>query len=112
MGALVATTPTRTGAVSAGAAVSASDTISTTVLGSRGVLLEIINGNASSDTVVISDATVTPSGAAAAANSQSVANATAKIFKILPSQADSTTRVVTITNSITTTVTYKLYPLG
>lgn len=112
MAALSATTPSRTGVVTSGAAVASTDTIATSVLGARGVFLEIINGNASPDTMSISDATVTPTGAAAAANAPSVTNATSKIFKILPSQADLTTGLVTITHSVTSTVTYKLYPLG
>lgn len=112
MGALSATTPSRTGVATSGAAVAASDTISTALLGSRGVFLEIINGNASPDSMTISDVTVTPSGAAAAANAPSVTNATSKIFKILPNQADPTTGLVTVTHSVTSTVTYKLYPLG
>lgn len=112
MGALTAITPTRTGAVSAGAAVASTDTISTTVLGSRGVYLEIINGNASPDAVTISDASLTTTGAAATANAPSVTNATSKVFKIVPKQADRSTGLVTITHSVTATVTYKLYPLG
>lgn len=112
MAALTATTPSRTGVVTSGAAVAASDTIATTVLGSRGVFLEIINGNASPDAMTISDATVTPTGAAAASNAPSVTNATSKIFKIVPQQADPVSGLVTITHSVTTTVTYKLYPLG
>jgi hypothetical protein len=112
MGVLAATIPSRTGIVTAGAAVAASDTIPTTLLGSKGVFLEIINGNASPDAMTISDATVTPTGAAAAANAPSVTNATSKIFKIVPQQADPVSGNVTITHSVTTTVTYKLYPLG
>jgi glyceraldehyde-3-phosphate dehydrogenase/erythrose-4-phosphate dehydrogenase len=112
MGALAATTPARTGTVTSGAAVAATDTISAAILGSRGAFLEIINGNASSDSMTISDASVTPSGASAASNAPSVTNATSKIFHILPQQADPTTGLVTITHSVTTTVTYKLYPLG
>lgn len=111
MGALAAITASRTGVLSAGLAVSASDTIDNTIIGSRGCLLEIINGNASPDVMAISDASLTVTGAAAAANAPSVTNATSKIFKIVPAQADSTGKV-TITHSVTATVTYKLYPLG
>lgn len=111
MAALTATTPTRTGTVTSGAAVAASDTISSTILGTRGALLEIINGNASPDSMTISDATTTSTGAAAASNAPSVTNATSKVFLILPQQADSS-GVVTVTHSVTATVTYKLYPLG
>jgi hypothetical protein len=112
MGALAAITPTRGGAVSAGAAVAASDTINASIIGPRGALLEVINGNASPDTVAISDASVTPTGAAAAPVSQAVTNGTARIFKIMPGMADPVTGNVTVTHTVTATVTYKLYPLG
>lgn len=111
MGALALTQPSRAGTVTAGAAVASSDTISRAVLGSRGVLLEIINGNASPDSMTISDASSTPSGAAASALAPSVTNATSKIFKIHPLMADPVTGLVTITHSVTATVTYKMYPL-
>jgi hypothetical protein len=112
MAALSAITPTRAGATSAGAAVSASDTITAAILGTNGVLLEIINGGGSPDTVAISDASTTNTGAPATAGGSSVTNATSKVFKIFRQQADTTTGLVTITHSFTTTVTYKLYPLG
>ncbi|GIF71908.1 hypothetical protein [Asanoa siamensis] len=112
MGALAATTPTRTGATSAGAAVAASDTINVSVMGPLGCILEIINGNASPDSMTISDDSVTPSGAAAAANAPSVANGTAKVFFISRKQAALATGNVTITHTVTSTVTYKLYPVG
>lgn len=112
MAALSATTPTRTGTVTSGAAVSSSDTISRTLLGTNGCYLEVINGNASPDTVAISDASTTATGAAATAGGGSVTNATSKVFKILPLQADTSTGNVTVTHSVTATVTYKLYPLG
>jgi len=110
MSALALIQPARTGAVSAGAAVANGDTISRDKLGSRGVLLEVINGNAASDTVTISDASTTPSGAPAAAISTVVVNATSQMFKILPAQADPVTGLVTIGHTVTATVTYKMYP--
>lgn len=112
MTALALTQPTRTGAVIAGAAVANGDTISRTVLGTKGVNLEIINGNAAPDVVTVSDATTTPSGGAAAAISTSVTNGTSRIFRIVPRQADSTTGLVTIGHTVTSTVTYKLTPIG
>jgi len=112
MAALTATTPTRAGVVTSGAAVAASDTIAVSVLGATGAYLEIINGNASPDSMTISDASTTPTGATATANAPSVTNATSKIFFISPRMADPTTGLVTITHSVTATVTYKLYPLG
>lgn len=111
MGALALTKPARGGTVSAGAAVASSDTISRDKLGTRGVLLEIINGNASSDVMSISDASRTPSGGGAAAIAPTVVNATSQIFQILPAQADPITGQVTITHSVISTVTYKMYPL-
>ena len=110
---MTAITPARTGTVStSGSPVAASDTISAALLGVYGAFLEVINGNASPDVMTISDATVTPTGAAATANGPTVTNATSKIFFISPKQADPVTGLVTITHSVTTTVTYKLYPLG
>ena len=112
MAALTATTPTRAGVATPGANVASTDTIARAVMGPKGCLLEILNGNASPDSMTISDATTTSTGAAAAANAPSVTNGTNKVFKINPEQADSVTGLVTITHSFTTTVTYKLYPIG
>jgi len=114
MAALTATTPTRAGTVSAGAAVAASDTISAAQLGVLGALLEIINGNASPDNVTITDPGATPAGSTLSGGTYAatVTNATAKIFYVSPKQVDTVTGLVTITHSVTSTVTYKLYPLG
>jgi len=111
MGALAPITPTRTGVASAGAAVAASDTISVSAMGPHGALLEIINGNAAPDVMSISDASTTRTGAAATANAPSVTNGTSKIFSISRDQVDLATGLVTVTHSVTTTVTYKLYPV-
>jgi hypothetical protein len=81
------------------------------LLGNNGCLLEIINGNAAPDVMAISDASLTPSGAAAAPLAPTVANATSRVFKITPNMADAA-GLVTITHTVTVTVTYKLYPLG
>ena len=114
MALLTAITPLVTGAVSAGAAVSASDTIDQGTLGGNGVLLEIINGNASADTVTISDYGTTPAGNALTSNqiSKSVAGTTNQVFVIRPSQVNPATGLVTITHSTTATVTYKMYNLA
>lgn len=111
MAALSATTPTRGGVATPGAPVSASDTIAQSVMGPLGCILEILNGGASPDNMTISDASVTSSGAGAAANAPSVTNGTNKVFVIRPIQADPT-GVVTVTHSFITSVTYKLYPIG
>ena len=110
MAALTLIQPTRAGVLSTGTAVTVSDTIARNVLGSRGVLLEVVNGNAAPDNMTISDASVTPSDAAAAALAPTVANGTSRIFKILPYMADPITGLVTVTHSVTATVTCKLYP--
>ncbi len=114
MAALTATQPTRLGTASPGAAVAAADTISATLLGINGVFLEILNGNAASDSITISDAGSTPAGTPVAGGNYSatVANGTNKVFVISPKQVDPVSGVVTVTHSVTSTVTYKLYPLG
>lgn len=112
MGALLSTVPARTGTASNGLGVAASDTIASSLLGTRGAILEILNGNAATDNMTISDASSTASGAAAAANAPTVPNGQNRAFLIRPEQADPVTGLVTITHSVTATVTYKLYPLG
>lgn len=112
MAALTAISPSRTGTASAGAAVASSDTISSSILGQFGAYLEIINGNASTDTMTISDAGSTQAGTPLTGGTfaASVTNATSKVFYISPRQADPATGLVTVTHSVTATVTYKLYP--
>lgn len=114
MAALSATTPTNGGTTTAGAAVAASDTIARSIMGPKGVYLEILNGNAASDSMTISDAGSTPAGNALAGGtiSASVTNGTNKVFHIKPDQVNPTTGLVTVTHSVTATVTYKLYPTG
>lgn len=114
MAALTAFTPLVTGVVDAGAAVAASDTIDQATLGGRGVFYEVINGNASPDSVTISDFGTTAAGNSLTSNltTKSVTNGTSQIFHIKPSQVNPSTGLVTITHSVTTTVTYKLYSLA
>lgn len=113
MAALTAITPVVAGVASAGAAVAASDTIDQSILGSRGAYLEIINGNASSDTVTIKDYGTTRAGNALASNQYtvSVAAGTSKVIWIRPEMVDPSTGLVTVAHSVTATVTYKLYPV-
>jgi hypothetical protein len=111
MAALTAITPTYAGAVAAPGNVAASDTISVSVMGPYGCILEIINGNASPDSMTISDASTTVTGASAASNAPSVTNATSKVFLIKRDQAVLSTGLVTITHSVTSSVTYKLFPV-
>lgn len=114
MAALSATQYTKAGTASPGAAVASSDTVSQTILGTRGAILEILNGNASTDNMTISDSGATPAGSTLSGGTYavSVTNATNKVFFLHPAQVDPTTGLITITHSVTATVTYKLYPLG
>lgn len=107
---LTLTRPARSGTAIVPAAVAASATIPRSMIGPRGVTLTIFNDNAASDTVGITDASVTKTGAAASAVSQAVANGTKRAFKILPEQADPTSKAVTVTHSVTSSVTYTLTP--
>jgi hypothetical protein len=114
MGTLVPIVPTRTGALSAGAAVAASDVIPAAVLGARGAYLEIINGGGSVDNITITDFGTTPALSPLPANAygQTVANGTSKSFLILPAQGDPANGgQVVVTHSFITSVTYKLTPL-
>lgn len=113
MAALTAVVPVNAGTLAAPGSVAATDTINRSTMGPRGVLLEIINGNASPDVMTISDAGTTQAGNALASGTYAatVTNATSKVFPIAPSQCDPSTGNVTITHSVTSTVTYKLFAL-
>ncbi len=97
-----------------GANVASTDTIDAVLLGSRGALLEIINGSATPDVMTISDAGSTGAGNPLAAGTvgDTVANGTSQVFRIRPEQVNPATGLVTITHTQTPTVTYKLYPLN
>jgi hypothetical protein len=109
MAALTFIVPTNTGALSAPAAVSASDTIDRSSMGNRGCYLDIINGGGSSDTVAISDAGLSPAGNAAVSGGGPVANGAARTFFISREAANASTNLVTVTHTFTTSVTYKLW---
>lgn len=106
------TRPTAGGATIAGAAVSSSDTIASSDLGTRGAYLIVTNGGGGSINVTISDSGLTPAGNAATTAAVAVANGTSKAFFISPAAANTSTGVVTVTFSGTTSVTYQLLPLG
>jgi hypothetical protein len=111
MATLAATVPTRVGALTPGAAVAASDVVPAAALGVNGALLEILNGNASPDAMTISDSGSSAAGTPVTNYAATVTNGTNKVFKLSPKQADANGNI-TITHSVITTVTYKLYPLG
>lgn len=112
MALLTATRPTAAGVTWTPAAVSASDTIATSSLGTLGAYLVIINAGASSDSVVVSDSGLTPAGNAATTAANAVANGTSEVMFISPKAVNPSTGVVTVTHSYTTTVTCVLLPLG
>lgn len=112
MAALTATTPTNTGATTSGSAVAASDTIARSIMGPKGCYLEVINGGGSSDSITISDSGSTPAGNSPGTVAGSVANGASKVFHVKPEQVNPATGNVTVTHSFTTSVTYKLYPVG
>ena len=93
-------------------AVSGSDTIALSSLGSNGALLLVLNGGGSPDTVAISDSGFTQAGNAGSSSGGSVTNATNKLFYISPRAANLTTGLVTVTHSFTTSVTCYLISLG
>lgn len=112
MAALTATVPTAVGVAYTPAAVSASDTITATQLGTLGAFLVIINGGGSPDTVGYTDGSSTPGGSAAAAFTNSVTNGTSEVMYLNPKLVNVSTQLLTITHSFTTSVTYVLLPIG
>lgn len=113
MAALTPTTPANAGTAVTAGPVAASDTVALSAMGPHGAYLEVINGNASPDSMTISDAGQTPAGNALAGGTfpASVTNGTSKIFWLRRDQANPATGLVTVTHSVTATVTYKLYPV-
>lgn len=87
-------------------AVAASDTISQADIGTNGVLINVINGNASPTNVTISDPNTTTVGNAGTTTPQAVANGTNGWFRILPGHVNQATGLATIAYSVTATVTY------
>ena len=114
MAALSAITPTNTGTVSTGTAVSASDTIAQSIMGSRGGTLEVINAGGSTDNITISDNGSTPAGNQLTGNTiaASVTAGQSKVFDLANEQVNPSTGLITITHSFTTSVTCKFYPVG
>ena len=113
MAALVATSPTNTGTVTAGAAVAASDTVAQSLLGKGGAYLRINNGNAGSDNITLSDNGLTPAGNALTSNqiTDTITTGQAQIYFLRNEQVNPSTQLITITHSVTSSVTYELFPL-
>lgn len=112
MALLTATRPTTAGVAWSPAAVSASDTISSSDLGSQGAYLVVINGGGSPDTVTVVDPGLTPAGSAATNPTNSVTNATTEVMRISPAFVNPSTGFATVTHSFTTSVTCVLLPIG
>lgn len=98
-----------TGNVVTTSAVAASDTIAPNA--AYQLVLVVINGNASPDTVTISTTGYTdPWGTAKTTVSKSVTNGTTQYFWLPRANqiADGTTGLITVTHSVTSTVTCSL----
>lgn len=95
----------------AAAAVSTSDTIASADIGTRGCLLNVINGAGAPINVTLVDPGSTPAGNTTTAPAQAVANATDRWFLITPSHVNQATGVATVTFSSATTITYRLIRL-
>jgi len=108
--ALALTVPNKAGIAWTPAAVSASDTVTSAVLGAGGCWFIVINGGGSPDTVGYTDPGTTPSGGAPAAFTNSVTNATTEAMYLSPKLVDSS-GILTITHSFITSVTYILLPV-
>lgn len=105
MALLTAITPTATGAVYTTQAVSSSDTIPISAFGPRGVLLIVVNGGGSPDTVGVVDGSSSPAGNLGQTLTNVVTNATTEIMIIPASTVNNATGVTTITHTFTTSVT-------
>lgn len=114
MAALSATQPSNAGTTTTGGTVATTDTVARTVMGPKGAYLEIANGAATVDNITITDPGNTPAGnpLSGGTYSASVAAGASKIFHLRPEQVTSSTGLITITHSVITSVTYKLYPVG
>lgn len=105
MAALTVFNPTNTGTVYTTTAVSASDTIAASAIGPRGAYLLVVNGSATTDTVGISDGSLTPAGNSSANLTNAISTSTSEVM-FIPSQAQNPgTNLITVTHTTTTSVT-------
>jgi len=89
-------------------AVAASDTIAEAQCGANGVIVRVINGGGSPDTVTITDPTLSDMGSAATNPTVSVTNGTTKMIAI-PRSALNSSGVITLAHSFQTSVTCEVY---
>lgn len=90
------------------AAAGTSNTISAADVGTRGCLINIINGAGAPINVTLEDPTTSAVGNPGTETAQAVANATDRWFRVTPKHVDPATQVATVTLSSATTITYKL----
>lgn len=104
---VVSNVPGQTKVTVSGTAVSASDTLTASDIGTTGVLLNVINGGGGSINVTISDPGTTGVGNAGTTTPQAVANGTDGWFRITPAHVNLVSGQATVAYSGTTSVTYK-----
>lgn len=109
MAALTLITPVGTGTTVTATTPTASDTISTAVLGDQGCNLRVQTTGTLSN-LTISDAGLTPAGSATTASAIAMSATQIKSIFISPKRADLTTGLVTITSSSQAGMSYELYP--
>lgn len=97
-----------TGTVVTPTTPTASDTISSAVLGEVGCNLRVQTAGTGSN-LTISDAGLTPAGSATTATAVTQAATQVRTIYISPKRADLVTGLVTITSSSQATMTYELY---
>lgn len=110
MAALTLTVPTAAGTVVTGTTPTASDTISSALLGDAGCILRCQTTGTLTN-LTVSDAGSTPAGNPTTATAIAMTATQIKMIYISPKRADLTTGLVTLTASgALTGVTYELYP--
>lgn len=108
MALLTATSVTAAATTVSPAAVTSSDTVSSSDIGSFGALLNVINGSGGSINVTIADPGTTAVGNAGTAVAQAVPAGADRWFRLSPAHVNPATGVATVAFSGTTSVTYKL----
>jgi hypothetical protein len=108
MALLTANSVTSTATTVAPAAVTTSDTVAASDIGTNGALLQVINGSGGSINVTLVDPGTTPVGNAGTAAVQAVANGADRWFRLSPGHVNPSTGVATVNFSSASSVTYKL----
>jgi len=108
MAALTSQSLSLAGVAPSAVAVAASDTIAEAQCGANGVLVRVINGGGSPDTVTITDPNLTVAGSAAQNPTVAVTNGTTKMFTI-PRSMLNASGVITLAHSFQTSVTCEVY---